>query len=895
MPIALVPSNKVSIELRRVLAYALALLHSRTPVVTPTPTPTPTPAPTFTAQPYIAGTTQVGQTLTGMDGTVTGGTVVSRRWLLGAAAVSTAKTCLATTIGMLTYEVTAKGDGGTTIASASVEIVAASTKPVMRKLGPIGINPDYTQKGDTGVGDPFLDRARTGRHWSGSGLTINSNGYPISISGTAEAYLNCPDAYDPDAPNTWVLECSKTDVGFYANYGDSEFLNFSNSTITPAGLRRIQYSVDPSKGTQGVGSYNLGINSLPTKFQCKADGDPVNDYIRIFPLKDEQELKTSGHTLTQQFVDRMKHFGGMRMMDWCQVNSLTLLSQEPVLTSWSWAVGTPIDVMIEAANRSDTPLWLNIPYATPIADAVALVVYARQKVAAHLPIYIEYANEVWNTAFAAYHAMFDRDTHGATPVQNVNTGWHVANLAAAAQEADEYSGRVRVVLPTQATAASTTEAIIVGMKQAMAEWADPTSPNPNAEYAARFKSVGSLTPLMAVSNYPMSGLDNDKISAADLAIVKSWPSLPDGGMSQLKQQLTTGGVISGTYQTISTVASDYAGQIAIKIREQIALIAYEYMPGIQNGNSDVRSIVTPMLFLPEFADCMAAGLTAHLNAGFDAIMCLTEIGKGNGTDSYALLANPYHLNTGRWLGAMQVQNNPPAPAQPHIAPTLSGTTTVGGVTTLTTKVTGGRGIYDVTFEGLPDGVVSDGFRTASGKVLATAIPGGEEEATFTITATATNRDDPTDTATCTQAITITKPIVVNARYARYSMTSNGGWIDTDAITLINTSAVEKNGTWTSFPTGNTTAANLAIAGDGVSYFVRGDQGGTADFGEDAWTQIAITRAANSDRVPLHTKVWLSETPFASDGSGGTLVLDLLEADHSKWAANPRRVFDIQSL
>lgn len=43
---------------------------------------------TFTAAPAITGTAQVGQTLTGSDGTIVGGTFASRRWLRDGVAIS---------------------------------------------------------------------------------------------------------------------------------------------------------------------------------------------------------------------------------------------------------------------------------------------------------------------------------------------------------------------------------------------------------------------------------------------------------------------------------------------------------------------------------------------------------------------------------------------------------------------------------------------------------------------------------------------------------------------------------------------------------------------------------------------------------------------------------------
>jgi hypothetical protein len=92
-------------------------------------TPSPNPAPSFDAQPSIVpNSAAVGQSFTGSDGTVSNGTVVSRRWMLNGVQVSTAAIYVGTAAGSLVYEVTATGAGGTTIApSPAVTVSAAGT------------------------------------------------------------------------------------------------------------------------------------------------------------------------------------------------------------------------------------------------------------------------------------------------------------------------------------------------------------------------------------------------------------------------------------------------------------------------------------------------------------------------------------------------------------------------------------------------------------------------------------------------------------------------------------------------------------------------------------------------------------------------------------------------
>jgi hypothetical protein len=113
---------------------------------------TPAPAPSFTAQPSISPSSgSVGQSFTGSDGTVSNGTVASRRWLLNGAQVSTAEIYVSTAAGSLVYEVTATGAGGTTIAtSTSVNVAAVGGVPALPATASFdGVDP-YVDLNDGG-------------------------------------------------------------------------------------------------------------------------------------------------------------------------------------------------------------------------------------------------------------------------------------------------------------------------------------------------------------------------------------------------------------------------------------------------------------------------------------------------------------------------------------------------------------------------------------------------------------------------------------------------------------------------------------------------------------------------------------------------------------------------
>lgn len=84
----------------------------------------PAPPPSWSVQPSISGTPQVGQTLNGSDGTVVDGTVTARAWLrngtpIGGATSSTYLLDPADEGATITFRVTASGAGGSAQATST--------------------------------------------------------------------------------------------------------------------------------------------------------------------------------------------------------------------------------------------------------------------------------------------------------------------------------------------------------------------------------------------------------------------------------------------------------------------------------------------------------------------------------------------------------------------------------------------------------------------------------------------------------------------------------------------------------------------------------------------------------------------------------------------------------
>lgn len=83
------------------------------------------PVPNFTVLPSISPSSgNVGDTFTGTDGTVSNGSVVSRRWLLDGTSIGTGTTVVPATAGTLVFENTASGPGGSAVGTSPSVVVS---------------------------------------------------------------------------------------------------------------------------------------------------------------------------------------------------------------------------------------------------------------------------------------------------------------------------------------------------------------------------------------------------------------------------------------------------------------------------------------------------------------------------------------------------------------------------------------------------------------------------------------------------------------------------------------------------------------------------------------------------------------------------------------------------
>ncbi len=172
--------------------------------------------------------------------------------------------------------------------------------------------------------------------------------------------------------------------------GEGELVYFAAAEVVSRAPGRDIIRLDPKKG-------GLGINLMRTR--------PEN-YLRdihVRALADEN----SKALFTRAFLESLQGFAAVRFMDWARINESPpgAFAARPRVDDarYSTTRGVPIEVMLELANQAQVDPWLCVPYWADDAWVRGQAELVKQKLGKDRKVYVEHANEVWNSMFPAFH------------------------------------------------------------------------------------------------------------------------------------------------------------------------------------------------------------------------------------------------------------------------------------------------------------------------------------------------------------------------------------------------------------------------------------------------------------------------------------------------------------
>ncbi len=316
---------------------------------------------------------------------------------------------------------------------------------------------------------------------------------------------------------------------------------------------------------------------------CGETCQPVEELFRTRPFQPE-------------FLRDLRAFRVLRFMDLLHTNDSDLRrwSDRPLLSDarWSGPYGAPLELALTLANQTGADPWLNVP--TQVDDE--FVVHMAQTVLAELApdrrVYVEYSNEIWNTAFA----------NGNWVEAQGQAAWPGASYSGYTKRINWYGKRsaeiVRIFKDVFGAEAHRVVGVMGGF--AAGSWASEqalTCPLASDGKQPCWSEMDAL----AIAPYFGAYLGQPRF-ADHLA---EWLTQPDGGLDALFTELRDGGLLydandpqgerapqNGALVRAYEYAKDGA---AIAARYGLQLIAYEggqHLAGVaaQQNNADLTEL-----------------------------------------------------------------------------------------------------------------------------------------------------------------------------------------------------------------------------------------------------------------------------------------------------------------
>ncbi|MBG0826931.1 IPT/TIG domain-containing protein [Planomonospora sp. ID67723] len=293
--------------------------------------------------------------------------------------------------------------GATTSLQAQAGPAAAATPAAEAVAGTaLGVNiapvRDWTPEW------PFVDAFRTSRPWisqrtgaswgQGPALSLDEHGWVRSME---------PGQYVDAA----IFTSGDYPIGTYAvtweGTGDVTF--FGGGTISDRTANRFEYNPQ----TAGRADYTTGAGGRFLRI-TRTDPDDYVRNIRVWMPGFEQTGEKQ--VFHPQFLDSLKGMRTLRFMDWMTTNASPYAEWEdyPTPESSTQTRGVAVELMVELANRVGADPWFNMPHRATDEFVRSFAQVVQDRLAPGRKAYIEYSNELWNSAYAFQQTPWVRRT-----------------------------------------------------------------------------------------------------------------------------------------------------------------------------------------------------------------------------------------------------------------------------------------------------------------------------------------------------------------------------------------------------------------------------------------------------------------------------------------------------
>jgi hypothetical protein len=236
----------------------------------------------------------------------------------------------------------------------------------------------------------FVDIFKEAREWlpqrdgiwdTGETLNLTSDGYPASL-----------------AADQWASTLLKRGLGGHYPSGQYTVLYDGDGDVSISKWDAVTTHEEPGKILLDVNPSNLGI--LLTIRETNPS-NPIHNIRVIMPgFEDTYETQI----FHPEFLKILEPFSAIRFMDWQRTNFSKVHHWEdratPATYSQATDQGAALEHMIELCNRTLSDAWFCMPDRADDYYVQEFAKIVRDNLDPRLRVFIEYSNEVWNSAFS---------------------------------------------------------------------------------------------------------------------------------------------------------------------------------------------------------------------------------------------------------------------------------------------------------------------------------------------------------------------------------------------------------------------------------------------------------------------------------------------------------------
>ncbi len=376
---------------------------------------------------------------------------------------------------------------------------------------------------------------------------------------------------------------------------------------------------------------------------CETDTDPACQRAACRSL----ESVVDSRLFHPVFLRTLTHYRALRFMSPMSAN--VLAGNYPQIVNWSdrstpdsarWAnqKGIPIEVATALANQVQSDPWVNMPHQAADDYIRQSARLAHSTLAPTRKIYVEYANEIWNTAFSA----------GSWVERQGQAAWPAASDSAYTKRLNWYGKRSAEMCDIWRAEWPGEEDRVICVLSAQA--ANRATADTALDCKLWDKSPCQAHGIKAIAIAPYFG---DYLGGSETEKeLTGWAADADGGLHRLFAELELGGKLStgprgGALALVNQRIMQYSD---LASRRGLALVAYEggqHLAAVGNvaNNPKVTDLFVAANRDPRMGDLYSKFLDNWHTAGGKLFINFTSMGQYGQYGSWGVLENMTQTST----------------------------------------------------------------------------------------------------------------------------------------------------------------------------------------------------------------------------------------------------------